>query len=166
MTKAWDGQDLIQRMKSKLAPIAGVLAGDVVDWASESLKMNSNNYVRMFGGVVAEMKQPIIAEINKHIPATIGGQAKVASSAPAEGGSEGQARASKNPTPSKKRGRPRKKRRSNIPPSTRPKPWRPTTTRPGRSWINPRTCRKPRGRKSPWPSTPARSRTATSRSWK
>lgn len=67
MTKAWDFQDLLGRVKAKALPIAALVAGDVIDWTAESLQKNQNGIVKALGGVVAGTKQQAMDEINKYI---------------------------------------------------------------------------------------------------
>jgi len=67
MNKPFDGTDLLNRVKAKALPVAALVAGDVVDWTAESLEMNQNPYVKLLGGVVRAVKQPLIDEINKAV---------------------------------------------------------------------------------------------------
>ena len=72
--KPFDVQELVK----ELAPIVVVpAAGVIVDWAAKSLEANENNYVKILGGLVRGMKQPLLDELTKAINAS-------AASAPAE----------------------------------------------------------------------------------
>lgn len=65
MTKAWDFQDLVGRVKAKALPIAAMVAGDIIDWTGESLQMNENGIIKGVGVIVAGSKAKIVEEINK-----------------------------------------------------------------------------------------------------
>lgn len=63
MKTAFDAKELLVR----LVPVVSPAIETTVDWAAESLEMNESPYVKLLGGVVRSIKQPVMDEINKAI---------------------------------------------------------------------------------------------------
>ena len=69
MVKPFDAQDLVNRLKSKGIDVAEellkVLAGEVLDWASESCAMHDNAFVKFGAPALMAVKPIVIQEIDK-----------------------------------------------------------------------------------------------------
>lgn len=61
--KPFDGQELLKEALPVVIPLAGV----VVEWTAKSLEANENTYVKLLGGIVRSVKQPLIDELNKKV---------------------------------------------------------------------------------------------------
>lgn len=69
MNKAFDGAELLKRLKARVLPVIAPVAGDIIDWGAESLEINENGYMKLLGGVVRSIKAPLMEEINKGVAA-------------------------------------------------------------------------------------------------
>lgn len=69
MTKAFDVVDLVARLKNKGLAAAEatlkIVAGEVLDWASESLMISENSLLKFAAPIVAGLKPVIMGEIDK-----------------------------------------------------------------------------------------------------
>ena len=63
MNTPFDGAELVK----DLAPVVVPAAGVIVDWVAKSLEANENQYVKLLGGVVRAVKQPLMDELNKKV---------------------------------------------------------------------------------------------------
>lgn len=69
MTKAFDVQDLLERLKAKgldaAEDIAKIVASEVIDWSAESLALHENVYIKLFAPIVAGAKGPVLEQLDK-----------------------------------------------------------------------------------------------------
>lgn len=69
MQKPFDVQDLLARLKAKgldaAEEVLKVVAGETLDWASESCAMHENVFVKFGAPVIAGAKPALMKEIDK-----------------------------------------------------------------------------------------------------
>lgn len=69
LTKAWEVKNLVDRLKAKglaqAEAVLKVIAGETIDWASESLAMSDKSYLKFCAPIVAGAKPIIIEQIDK-----------------------------------------------------------------------------------------------------
>ncbi len=69
MTKAFDLANLIARLKAKGLTAAEaalkIVAGETLDWVSESLLMSDNSILKFAAPIVAGLKPIVLGEIDK-----------------------------------------------------------------------------------------------------
>lgn len=69
MGKAFDLKNLLERLKAKGLTAAEqalkIVAGETLDWASESLMMSENIVLKFAGPIVAGLKPVVLKELDK-----------------------------------------------------------------------------------------------------
>lgn len=69
MTKPFDLKDLVARLKAKglaaAEQVLKIVAGETIDWVSQSCVMSENSLLKFAGPIVGGLKPIVIGEIDK-----------------------------------------------------------------------------------------------------